>query len=81
MFRKFETNSYSNQIPQRASTGSKLVQLIRNHLLNLHTGGKHMRPNVLKSLYICEYHVGISGSEQKTFSLSESINKNTSAEK
>ena len=40
-----------------------------------------MRPNVLKSLYICEYHAGISGSEQKKFSLSESINKNTSAEK
>ena len=40
MFRKFETNSSSNQIPQRASTGSKLAQLIRNHLLNLHMGGK-----------------------------------------
>ena len=40
MFRKFETNSSSNQIPQRASIGSKLAQLIGNHLLNLHTGGK-----------------------------------------
>ena len=40
-----------------------------------------MRPNVLKSLYICEYHAGISGSKQKTSSLSESIDKNTSAEK
>ncbi|KAJ9706568.1 hypothetical protein PVL29_001844 [Vitis rotundifolia] len=38
-------------------------------------------PNVLKSLYICEYHAGISGSEQKTSSLSESIDKNTSAKK
>ena len=40
MFRKFETSSSSNQIPQRALTGSKLAQLIGNHLLNLHTDGK-----------------------------------------
>nr|CAN80519.1 hypothetical protein VITISV_009171 [Vitis vinifera] len=44
-------------------------------------GWKNMSPNVLKSLYICEYHAGISGSEQNTSSLSESIDKNTSAEK
>ena len=40
MFRKFETSSSSNQIPQRALTGSKLAQLIGNHLLNLHMDGK-----------------------------------------
>nr|CAN78186.1 hypothetical protein VITISV_020783 [Vitis vinifera] len=44
-------------------------------------GGKNISPNVLKSLYICKYYAGISGSEQKTSSLSESIDKNTSAEK
>ena len=40
-----------------------------------------MCPNVLKSLHIYEYYAGLSGSEQKTSSLSESTNKNTNAEK
>ncbi|KAJ9689025.1 hypothetical protein PVL29_014596 [Vitis rotundifolia] len=79
MYRKFETSSSSNQIPQRALPAGAIHWEPPPEPAH---GWKNMRPNVLKSLHIYEYNAGISGSEQKISSLSESTDKkNTSAEK